>query len=103
MLLTTQRSAGRLESLYDHVFLYALSGDIVWVNRPKFFPFYTLFDVKQTFQSRHIYIYTFSSFYDANDLYMMMSVMCFNLHAMYSFAFLESLYVGKISIHDIIS
>jgi hypothetical protein len=76
------------------IFLYALSGDVVWVERPNIFLFYILFDVIQTFQSRHIYIYiyiyTVSSFYSANDLYMMMSVMCFNLHVMYSFAFLNS-------------
>jgi hypothetical protein len=71
------------------MFLYALSGDVVWVDGPNIFLFYTLFDVMQTFQSRHIYIYiyTVSSFYDADDLYMMMSVMCFNLHVMYSFYF----------------
>ena len=35
----------------------------------------------------------------SNDLYMMMSVMCFNLHVMYNFAFLyEILYVGEIPI-----
>jgi hypothetical protein len=88
------------------MFLYALSGSVVWVYGPNILLSYTLFDVKQTFQSRHIYIYiyiyiyTVSSFYYANDLYMMISVMCFNLHAMYSFAFLQSLYVGKIPIHN---
>ena len=84
------------------MFLYALSGDVVWVNGPNIFLFYTLFDVIQTFQSCHIYIYTVLSFYYANDLYMMMSVMCFNLHAMYSFVFFKSLYVGKIPIHNVI-
>jgi hypothetical protein len=62
------------------------------VERPNTFLLYILFDVMQTFQSRHIYIYIYTvlSFYDANDLYMMMSVMCFNLHVMYSLLFLKS-------------
>ena len=77
MLLTGQRSAGRLESPRDHVFCMPCQ--------------VMLYGWMDTFQSRYIYIYiyiyTVSSFYDADDLYMMMSVMCFNLHVMYCFCF----------------
>jgi hypothetical protein len=43
-------------------FLYALSGEVVWVDGPNILYSYKLFDVMETFQSCYIYIYTVSSF-----------------------------------------
>jgi hypothetical protein len=54
-------------------FLYALSGEVVWVDEPNILYSYRLFYVMSTFQSRHIYIYIYSfEFYGVDGLYMMM-------------------------------
>ena len=56
VLLTTQCSVGRLESLWWSCFVCLVKRRCM-VERPNTFLFYILFDVMQTFQLRHIYIY----------------------------------------------
>jgi hypothetical protein len=74
-------------------FLYALSGEVVWVDEPNILYSYRLFDVMKTFQPRYIYIYSFE-FYDANGLYMMIFVMCFQFTCNVQFFFSCILSVG---------